>query len=175
MTHPQEQPNKYPGRCACCCEHVEAGAGFLETRELYQVPDAAPPLGVFARGVYCASCFRLYGPPLFARGRPMPLPPTGHYAIGSRGANDLIFLKFQQTFGLSASLRPVLKMVVGGKPDHRVTGNEAISYLSRIVNEGVEASSRLYAQELGRCSRCNRTLTDEASRARGLGPECATR
>lgn len=32
-----------------------------------------------------------------------------------------------------------------------------------------------YAKELNRCSRCNRTLTDETSRARGLGPECATK
>jgi hypothetical protein len=30
----------------------------------------------------------------------------------------------------------------------------------------------LYAGELGRCSRCARTLTDEESRAAGMGPDC---
>jgi hypothetical protein len=34
------------------------------------------------------------------------------------------------------------------------------------------AAARLYASELGRCSRCARTLTDEASRAAGMGPDC---
>lgn len=34
------------------------------------------------------------------------------------------------------------------------------------------AASLLYATELGRCCRCARLLTDETSRARGIGPEC---
>ena len=32
-----------------------------------------------------------------------------------------------------------------------------------------------YASNLGRCSICNRTLTDDASRARGMGSECWSR
>lgn len=44
------------------------------------------------------------------------------------------------------------------------------------VLEGIladpEAAGLLYATELGRCCRCRRTLTDETSRARGMGPEC---
>jgi hypothetical protein len=35
-----------------------------------------------------------------------------------------------------------------------------------------EAAGKLYATELGRCCRCRRTLTDETSRAYGIGPEC---
>ena len=139
--------------------------------------DAGCPASSHARSaVYCASCFELYGAPhINLDDCPMPLPPTGHYAIGSHGENDLIFLKFERSFGLSATLRPVLKLVIGGRPDSRVIGNQAIALLNRIVNEGVSACALRYATELGRCSRCNRTLTDEASRARGLGPECATR
>lgn len=176
MTHPNRYPNKYPGRCACCCEYVPGAAGFLGGRELYDPRKPEHRQTAFAHAVYCASCFELYAPVNVAPAdRPNPLPPAGHYAIGSRGENDLIFLKFQRGIGMSSSLRPRLKMVVGGHPDSEVTGNAAIAYLNRIVNEGVETSARLYARELGRCSRCNRTLTDEASRARGLGPECATR
>jgi hypothetical protein len=44
------------------------------------------------------------------------------------------------------------------------------------VLEGIladpEGAALLYATQLGRCSRCNRTLTDETSRAYGIGPEC---
>lgn len=38
-----------------------------------------------------------------------------------------------------------------------------------------EAAGLRYAAEIGKCSRCNRTLTDAESRARGLGPDCAAR
>lgn len=36
----------------------------------------------------------------------------------------------------------------------------------------LEAASRRYGQELGVCGRCGRTLTDEESRAYGIGPIC---
>jgi hypothetical protein len=36
----------------------------------------------------------------------------------------------------------------------------------------LEAASRRYGQELGVCGRCGRTLTDEESRAYGIGPVC---
>jgi hypothetical protein len=36
-------------------------------------------------------------------------------------------------------------------------------------------ASVLYGRELGRCGVCGRTLTDEASRAAGIGPVCAGR
>lgn len=34
------------------------------------------------------------------------------------------------------------------------------------------AAQRLYGQEIGSCGRCGRTLTDETSRAFGIGPDC---
>lgn len=33
-------------------------------------------------------------------------------------------------------------------------------------------AERRYGMELGKCSRCGRTLTDETSRSYGIGPEC---
>jgi len=48
--------------------------------------------------------------------------------------------------------------------------------MTKFVLEGIladpEAAGLLYATELGRCYRCRRTLTDETSRERGIGPEC---
>jgi hypothetical protein len=35
-----------------------------------------------------------------------------------------------------------------------------------------QAAGRLYGQHIGKCCRCGRTLTDEASRAAGIGPVC---
>lgn len=44
--------------------------------------------------------------------------------------------------------------------------------LRRIAEAGVEESMRLYGLELGKCGHCGRTLTDEESRAYGIGPKC---
>jgi uncharacterized protein DUF6011 len=43
--------------------------------------------------------------------------------------------------------------------------------LEEIAKDTV-AAERLYGRELGKCARCGRTLTDETSRAHGIGPEC---
>jgi hypothetical protein len=37
------------------------------------------------------------------------------------------------------------------------------------------AAEQLYGRELGKCSRCGRTLTDETSRAYGIGPDCRSK
>lgn len=44
--------------------------------------------------------------------------------------------------------------------------------LAAIAEAGIEASMTLYGRELGKCGHCGRTLTDEDSRARGIGPVC---
>lgn len=46
--------------------------------------------------------------------------------------------------------------------------------LSGIVADP-HAAEELYGTELGQCYRCNRTLTDETSRALGIGPECRSK
>lgn len=45
--------------------------------------------------------------------------------------------------------------------------------LGEILEAGLEESTVLYGTELGVCGRCGRTLTDEDSRAAGIGPVCA--
>lgn len=46
--------------------------------------------------------------------------------------------------------------------------------LAEIAADPLEAMVR-YGHELGRCGNCGRTLTDETSRAAGIGPDCAAR
>jgi hypothetical protein len=55
---------------------------------------------------------------------------------------------------------------------HLMWGNAGIAVLHRLVEAGLEGSMKLYAEELGRCWTCGRTLTDEESRAAGQGPIC---
>lgn len=47
--------------------------------------------------------------------------------------------------------------------------------LAAIVAQGVEVSMRRYGLLIGRCGVCRRTLTDETSRAYGIGPVCRDR
>lgn len=44
--------------------------------------------------------------------------------------------------------------------------------LRAIIMAGPEACMRRYGREINHCGRCHRTLTDETSRANGIGPEC---
>lgn len=46
--------------------------------------------------------------------------------------------------------------------------------LSAILADPKRAAGR-YADELGRCYRCGRTLTDDTSRSVGMGPECRSK
>lgn len=102
--------------------------------------------------------------------------PAGHYATESRtGNNDLDFWVVDRpTEGRWAGYTFVSR-VIGGHEDQRVRGSEARQALEAIIAAGPEQAARRYGQEIGRCGRCNRHLTDETSRTFGLGPECRTK
>lgn len=50
-----------------------------------------------------------------------------------------------------------------------------VAILRKIVEYGLEASQMLFAEKLERCWMCGRTLTNDVSRARGTGDECASK
>jgi hypothetical protein len=53
-----------------------------------------------------------------------------------------------------------------------------LTYIREIVSliaQDQDAAMIRYGHELGECGRCGRTLTDEASRAAGIGPVCASK
>lgn len=50
-----------------------------------------------------------------------------------------------------------------------------VAILHQIVNFGLEASQMLFATKLERCWMCGRSLTNDVSRARGTGDECASK
>lgn len=105
--------------------------------------------------------------------QPLPEVPEGYYATASRtGNNDLDFWAIDRPTEGRWAGRVFVKRVVGGRADQNVRGPEARLALEAIAAAGPEDAARLYGQEVGRCGRCNRHLTDETSRAYGLGPEC---
>ncbi len=94
--------------------------------------------------------------------------PQGYFATASRtGNNDLDFWAVKIKDDVTT-----VKRVIGGHADTPVRKAEAIAALAMIVETGVDTAGMLFAQELGHCMRCNRTLTDQESRAAGRGPEC---
>ncbi len=96
----------------------------------------------------------------------------GRYALPSAtGNNDLDFFRVR----ISHSRKEVLR-VIGGHADQGIPFQQVREVAERLgalsTEERLEAMA-LYGRELGACGKCGRHLTDEASRARGLGPECA--
>ena len=67
--------------------------------------------------------------------------------------------------------------VVGGHPEFSIQGPTARIVLERILDApgGPEAAAAKYGQEIGQCGMCNRVLTDEVSRAAGIGPVCRSK
>lgn len=97
----------------------------------------------------------------------------GYFAVASlTGNNDFDFFRIDRpTEGRWAGYTFV-KRVIGGNADAPVRGLTARRAVDAILAAGERESARLYGQEIGRCGMCNRHLTDETSRAYGLGPDC---
>lgn len=143
--------NKYAGACHLCKQHVDAEAGYL----------AGEPGAWTVEHVQC---------PTATVAAPAPVVEEGHYAIPSTGDNDLVFYRVKcPTEGKWAG-RTFVNMVVGGHPDAPVAYKNVAGILARIAADP-DAAAR-YGREIGRCYRCNRSLTDQTSRELGIGPEC---
>jgi hypothetical protein len=99
--------------------------------------------------------------------------PEGRYAVtGERG--QTVFVKV--TIGQRAPFEGrTFVNVQAGDELHRVSPTARDALLAKIEADGPEAASRRYGREIGDCGRCGRTLTDEVSRAAGIGPVCAAK
>lgn len=106
-----------------------------------------------------------------AKALELPEVPAGRYAVEVDGV-----LKFYRvdrpTEGRWAGYTFV--KVQASDDLHPVRGNAAKGILDRIAKDPREASLR-YGREIGSCGVCGRTLTDEDSRAAGIGPICASK
>lgn len=111
-------------------------------------------------------------------GAPQPQPladvPAGYYALDTKenAKNDIAFYRVDRPDEGKWAGWTFVKRIVGGRVDERVPKNQVASILSRIEGAGISEASARYGQEIGRCGRCNRTLTNDESRQMGIGPEC---
>lgn len=107
-----------------------------------------------------------------------PEVPAGRYAVETNdgAVNDLAFYKVDRPTEGRWSGYVFVKMIVGGGNDVELgTGQSAKAALRKIAAAGAEAAAARYGHELGECGMCGRTLTNDESRARGIGPVCATK
>jgi Family of unknown function (DUF6011) len=104
--------------------------------------------------------------------------PVGYYATPSRtGANDLDFWKVEhEEDGKWAGWNFVKRVLGGGSEGQtrliKVRMPEQRAALAAIAEQGTEESRMLYAVNMKRCTKCNRDLSDDLSRERGMGRDC---
>lgn len=161
------RPNRYAGVCVLCGNNVAAEEGRVDRRDGggYDVShlSGSCPLKASRKEA-----------PAGERGRkPFPDVPAGHYATKSlTGNQDYDFWRVDRPAEGQWAGRTFVKRVIGGKPNSPVRGRTMFAALEAILAEGVDACGTRYGTELGQCRKCNRHLTDETSRALGIGPDC---
>lgn len=98
--------------------------------------------------------------------------PDIHVAIPSAtGNNDLDFFRVVRANRVTTVYR-----VIGGHNDQRVSLAQAeAAMLALVLTDDIPAAMATYGREIGRCGYCHRHLTDEESRAVGMGPVCAAK
>jgi hypothetical protein len=157
--------NMYPGNCQLCGGKVDAEQGRVDKIDgKWQTSHLDGK---------CPAKPKLEAPRTIANTDRYDGIPTGHYAtVSLTGKNDLDFWRVDRPEQGAYAGRTFVKRIVGGKPDLNVSRDTKFKALEAILEFGPEKSAQLYGMELGRCSRCNRHLTDETSRLYGMGPEC---
>lgn len=96
--------------------------------------------------------------------------PAGRYAIEHGGT--LKFFKVDKpTEGRWAGF--VFVKVQASDDEYPIRNRQTKNEILAEIAKDPQAASARYGHELGSCGICGRTLTDEDSRARGIGPICA--
>lgn len=100
----------------------------------------------------------------------LPEIPEGRYAIEEAGA--VKFYKVDApTQGKWAGY--VFVKVLASDVEYPIRDKDSRKRIIDTIAIDPQAASARYGQEIGACGICGRTLTDEESRARGIGPICA--
>ena len=99
----------------------------------------------------------------------LPDVPAGRYAVEDNGS--LKFYKVDRPTEGRWAGRTFVKVQASDR-EYPVKGGAAARVLSLIARDPKAAMLR-YGREIGSCGHCGRTLTNEDSRAAGIGPICA--
>jgi len=103
-----------------------------------------------------------------------PEVPAGRYAVATEdGAiNALAFYKVDHGKGRWDGMTFVT-LVLGGHQERPLGTGQAAKAVLRKIAADVEGAAAAYGHEMGRCGFCHLPLTNDVSRARGIGPDCA--
>lgn len=103
--------------------------------------------------------------------RPTFAVPDGRYALDSVDSEPgkIVFYRVKANRGFINVSR------MSSDNEIPVRWAQAQGVLRRIEAVGTHAAMIRYGQTIGRCGHCGRTLTDQASRAAGIGPICASK
>jgi hypothetical protein len=104
--------------------------------------------------------------------------PAGRYAahtadLSGNHTNLTNFYKVDRPTEGAFAGRTFVKLLASDE-EHPVRG-EAAREVLEIIAKDVTGYLRLYGQLIGSCGHCGRTLTDDESRAYGVGPKCRSR
>lgn len=108
----------------------------------------------------------------------MPEVPDGRYAIDLEGYDNLMFYRVKTGKGDTrwAGFMFVDAGRGGSHGDLKWTSIKNPAYkkqvLEKIIADGIEAAGERFGQTVGACYVCGRSLTDDTSRALGIGPDC---
>ena len=103
---------------------------------------------------------------------PLPDVPAGRYAVDGEDGTLKFYRVDRPTEGRWAGYTFV--KVQASDELHPVKGRIAsAAILNKIVAVGPQEAMLRYGREIGSCGHCGRTLTNEESRERGIGPVCA--
>lgn len=102
--------------------------------------------------------------------------PAGRYAIETEdgAVNALAFYKVDRPTEGRWAGRVFVKLMQSDD-EQRLSWATTKSVLAKIAAVGAEVASARYGHEIGECGICGRTLTNDESRARGIGPKCAAK
>lgn len=107
--------------------------------------------------------------------------PAGRYAVeGSDGTTDFYKVDKPEEGRWAGYTFVKLLIASGGHgveslSEQRVRGDAAQTILRRIEEAGVRESMEAFGKAIGSCGHCGRVLTNEESRAFGIGPVCAAK
>lgn len=99
--------------------------------------------------------------------------PAGRYAIDTQvhAVNGTAFYKVDRPTQGRWAGRVFVKQLIGGN-EQRLSQKQGLGIVARIAEAGAREASIRYGKEIGECGRCGITLTNDESRAYGIGPEC---
>jgi len=96
--------------------------------------------------------------------------PAGYYAIVWPGNGKTYF--YRVSIGKSGKWAGFRFLTRQSSDDFINLSPEGRAAAWPLILADVNAARILYGQRIGRCGCCHKTLTDEDSRAYGIGPEC---